>query len=178
MKISTLVVVGAALLLPVSALAQGKKGSSYTPPPYGMAGCGLGSLFFGKAEDNKAGQQIVAAYLNDAVFPQTSAITSGTSNCEDSAGGSAEALRKERETYVSVNLNDLSKDASKGDGNYLRGLAEMIGCGSDQQFAAFAAVSQKDHAQIFSDSDASNVTGRFIAKARETEDLRGCVVGN
>jgi hypothetical protein len=87
-------------------------------------------------------------------------------------------LRKERETYVSVNLNDLSKDASKGDGNYLRGLAEMIGCGTDQEFASFAAVSQKDHAQIFSDSDASNVTGRFIAKAKETDALRGCVVGN
>jgi hypothetical protein len=74
-----------------------------------------------------------------------------------------------------MNLGDLSKEASQGEGNHLRGLAEMIGCGNDSQFEVFAAVAQTEHDVIFSDTVASNVANRFVAKAKETDALQTCL---
>lgn len=184
MNFSITTLVAASLLFSTAAFAQGKKQApqkNYSLPPYGMAGCGLGAVIFSgdntgmNINNNAMGPQLLAATTNNYVFPQSSAITSGTSNCTDTPAGSEEAFRIERETYVSMNLGDLSKEASKGEGNHLRGLAEMIGCGNDSQFEVFAAVAQTEHDVIFSDTVASNVANRFVAKAKETVALQSCL---
>ena len=45
---------------------------------YGLAGCGIGALVF---EDKTGKIQLVAATLNGISSHQTSALSSGTSNC-------------------------------------------------------------------------------------------------
>jgi hypothetical protein len=182
MKLVQSFVVIASVIASTAAFAQGKKtGQSYRLPPYGMAGCGLGSVIFSgdntglNIKNNAMGPQLLAATTNNYFFPQTSAITSGTSNCTDTPAGSEEAYRMERETFVSMNLGDLNKEASKAEGNHLRGLAEMIGCGEESQFLVFAAAAQAGHGVIFSDANPANVSQRFIETARASDALKGCV---
>lgn len=96
-----------ASLFSVSALAAAN---------YGEAGCGLGSIVMGKD-----GNQILAATSNGIGF-QVFAISSGTSNC-DQIGGSAQVPM-----YIEVNRIALAKDAARGEGETLAGLAQILGC--------------------------------------------------
>jgi len=56
----------------------GSAGSAHAQP-YGMAGCGLGSIAFGN--DQTMFKQVLAATTNGTFGTQTFGITSGTSNC-------------------------------------------------------------------------------------------------
>jgi hypothetical protein len=90
---------------------------------YGMAGCGLGSLLFGN--DNTTLMQILAATTNNILFPQTFAITSGTSNC--TAGGVVKAER-EQAAFAEVNFQDLKRNMASGGGEYLTSFSTLLGC--------------------------------------------------
>lgn len=176
---------------------------TYRLPAYGMAGCGLGTLVFDNSRNRSdKGSQLVQAGLNDIGFVvgffqsvlqnpgfalapgtlisgptsgyQSSSITTGTSNCDDSPA-SAEERRMERETYVAVNFNDLSKESAQGKGDRLQSLAEILGCGDERSFPTFAQVTQTHHAEIFSDSEPANVTARILTKAQANSDLRSCL---
>lgn len=107
---------------------------------YGMAGCGLGSLII--KDDNKI--QILAATLNSTGI-QTLGITSGTSNCLPAS--KAAQLQKQK-TFVQENLENLRRDMVKGDGEYLKAYAEVLGCQS-QAYGSFAQFAQTEHAQLF-----------------------------
>lgn len=85
---------------------------------YGMAGCGLGSLILG---DKPGKVQIVSALLN-SWGSQTSAITTGTSNCTESAGSMAD-LR-----YIEDNRQALQSEVAQGDGETVVGLLQLWGC--------------------------------------------------
>jgi hypothetical protein len=102
---------------------------------YGMAGCGLGSMAFGK-DNGKI--QIVAATLNGTGV-QTFGITSGTSNCVDN-GAMASAM------YIAVNQEALKKDIARGSGESLNGLSQIMKCG-DQ--TALNSALQKNFNTIF-----------------------------
>ena len=104
---------------------------------YGMAGCGIGALAF-KDEPGKI--QIVAATLNDIIVPQTSAITTGTSNCYD--GGSDSAVYQ----YIDSNKDVLRADISRGKGETLSGLLSMMGC---PESAVADSALQKNYGRIF-----------------------------
>lgn len=169
------------ILLPVPLHAHAEKNNSnqkYKAPAYGMAGCGPASVILdGPALKNNSFLQMLGATtnLNIVYYSYTGALTTGTSNCNDAALTSAEAKKIEREAYVSMNLNELNKQAAQGDGSHLRGLAEIIGCGSEIQFELFAAVAQMEHAEIFSDSNGSNVTNRLIGKLKDSDSLDSCL---
>ncbi len=90
---------------------------------YGMAGCGLGAILFGK--DNTTGMQILAATTNGTFFNQTFAITSGTSNC--SQGGVMKAER-EQAAFAEVNFQDLKANMAAGGGEFLTSFATLLGC--------------------------------------------------
>jgi hypothetical protein len=105
-------------------MADGLKGTG----KYGAAGCGLGSMVFA---DQKGPIQILAATTNDAIFPQTSAISSGTSNCfEDGV-----ALKdKEQEFFANTNFESLHQEMAQGQGENLKAFAYLFGCqGTDVQ---------------------------------------------
>lgn len=93
--------------------------SSAMAANYGTAGCGLGAVIF-KDEPGKI--QILAATVNNLVSPQTSAITSGTSNCYD--GGSKE----EAKLFIAVNQEALRNDISRGNGETLASLSRILKC--------------------------------------------------
>jgi hypothetical protein len=85
---------------------------------YGVAGCGLGSIVFGP----KPGPiQIVAATLN-AIGYQTFAISTGTSNCDVPQMGQQAAV------FIEVNRQILAKDAARGQGETVEGLAAILNC--------------------------------------------------
>ena len=85
---------------------------------YGMAGCGLGSVVFG---DKPGMIQIVAATLNGTGI-QTFGISSGTSNCGES-GKMARANQ-----FINVNKVALENDLSRGAGESVSALSEVMGC--------------------------------------------------
>ncbi|NBX16787.1 MAG: DUF3015 domain-containing protein [Proteobacteria bacterium] len=177
MKKTVIALVAAATFAPALSVAQDKKAkkASYQTPNYGMAGCGLGSTVFGK--NNSMGPQLSAATTNNTFFPGSYPITTGTSNCSDGVEGSAGTFRMESETFISVNLGTLNKEAAQGEGDHLRSLAEIVGCGADEQFTTFASVTQTGHTEIFSDAVPANVATRLIDKVKQDETLQNCVRG-
>jgi hypothetical protein len=89
---------------------------------YGEAGCGLGSIVMGKD-----GNQVLGATTNGTSGSQTFGISSGTSNCiDDGAMKSAMAVP----AFIEVNKIALAKDAARGEGETLAGLAQLMGCNS------------------------------------------------
>lgn len=109
------------LALAVGMLVMLVAGSAHAQ--YGMAGCGLGAMLFGK--DNSTGMQILAATTNGTFGSQTFGITSGTSNC--SQGGVIKAER-EQAAFAEVNFQDLKANMAAGGGEFLSSLATLLGC--------------------------------------------------
>ena len=115
-KLMLLAVVAFGVSLASSARAQAK---------YGTAGCGLGSIVFGA----KPGFiQVLAATTNGTFGSQTFGITSGTSNCVDSAP-SAVGTR----TFIQANREALAKDIARGQGETIANLSTLAGCKSPAQ---------------------------------------------
>jgi hypothetical protein len=121
-----------------SAYAQGKKVRAGS---YGDAGCGLGSIVFGS---EKGPVQIVAATLNGTGV-QTIGMSFGTSNCSNAFT-----------SYVETNKDAIAKDMSRGEGETLAGLLEVMGC---EDKAAASNALQSNYNTIFPSSavDAKDV---------------------
>ena len=126
-------------LLSSSAFAENVEqqlGVRQTASAYGPAGCGLGSLIF---EPDSGFTQIFAATTNGTSGNQTFAISTGTSNCDDSSGGTASA-----KAFVETNRAAIAKDIARGRGETLASLSELAGCSG-----AVGATLQKNFKQIF-----------------------------
>ena len=109
---------------------------------YGEAGCGLGSMLFGKT----AGPvQILAATTNNTVYNQAFGISSGTSNCDAKGFDTA---KLEQEQYVSNNFSGLAKEMATGEGEQLSALAGLLSCPAAEQ-SRFNTVTQRNYETIF-----------------------------
>ncbi len=104
---------------------------------YGDAGCGLGSVVMGKD-----GNQILAATTNGTSYSNIFGITSGTSNCVD---GGTVAINREVPLFIEVNRIALAKDAARGQGETLAGLAQLMGC----QEQTFGQAMKSNYDSIF-----------------------------
>jgi hypothetical protein len=135
-------------------------------PTYGMAGCGLGSMIFTK---NSRSEQWIAAIINDAFLPQSSAISTGTSNCVDV---DEEQSQAEQEIFVDSNFHALRIDAARGDGESLRAYAELLGCYKEGLFDTFASLSQGQYPFIFSDSQPQSVAERYRDALKRSRALK------
>ncbi len=124
-----------------SASAKGIAGRANTGG-YGMAGCGLGSIVF--PENNK--MQILAATTNGTFGSQTLGITFGTSNCD---GGSLLASKEKVEQYVAANQEMLKNEISRGNGETLNGLADLVGANNREQFGNYL---KSNYSKIFAKS--------------------------
>lgn len=120
----------------------GLRGSKQT---YGPAGCGLGSMIF---EPDSGFTQIFAATTNGTSGNQTFGITSGTSNCDDSSGGTESA-----KAFVQTNRVALAKDIARGRGETINSLSELAGC---QSPAPVGRELQKNFKVIFPNAQASD----------------------
>jgi hypothetical protein len=134
---------------------------------YGAAGCGLGSMVFGASE---GAVQILAATTNNAIFPQTFAITSGTSNC----GSTAFALDGTR-VFIEGNKEALAKDISRGSGETVLTLSYVAQC---KDAGAVATALQQNFAVIFPAADASTPAVReTIIHLLRSDASLGCRLG-
>lgn len=115
--------------------------------PYGMAGCGIGALVFG---DQPGKVQIAAGILNNLISPQTSAITSGTSNCYEAGGNAAADL------YIEANKIALQEDVARGQGETLAGLLTIWNCNNAGQVGS---VLQQNYNQIFASPASVEIKG-------------------
>jgi hypothetical protein len=105
---------------------------------YGMAGCGLGALVFGK--ENTTLKQVLAATTNGSFGTQTFGITSGTSNC---TSGGVVALRREQTAFAEVNFQDLKRNMAMGGGEFLASFSTLLGCEEAAKPVLFRLVQQK-----------------------------------
>jgi hypothetical protein len=121
--------------------------TAHADDTYGTAGCGLGSILFG---DNPGIVQIFAATTNGISANQTFAITTGTSNCEDTA-----ASAENTKAFVQANREAVAKDIARGSGETISSLATLAGC-SDA--GAVGATLQKNFKSIFPSEQVSDVT--------------------
>src|SRR5690606_16613688 len=85
--------------------------------PYGMAGCGLGSVLIGKK-----GNQIFASTTN-GTGTQSFGISSGTSNCVTATEQTAML-----KNFIEANRQALITDMAKGQGEALVTLSNIYGC--------------------------------------------------
>lgn len=108
--------------------------------PWGMAGCGLGSLLF--EDDNP---QISAATTNGTLLNQGFALSSGTSNCYTPK--QAAAVRMQEDFFV-ANLGTLSKEMARGEGASLVAMGKLFGC-NEQASASVGQVVKESYGRIF-----------------------------
>lgn len=130
----------------VLALASGGVlSTAHAKEGYGTAGCGLGSLLFG----NEPGfVQVIAATLNGTGV-QTFGITTGTSNCVDTASGSAGA-----KAFIQANRETVAKEIARGSGETISSITALAGC---QDSAAVGTTLQQSFNQIFPNEQVSDV---------------------
>jgi hypothetical protein len=95
--------------------------NSFAKDTYGKAGCGLGSMLFG--DNPKWWAQTFAATTNGTSANQTFAISSGTSNCDQSKPG-----KKSAKAFIETNREALAKDISKGAGETIQSLSKIGEC--------------------------------------------------
>jgi hypothetical protein len=146
---------------PKKSAKKGKKkggddeGGSYQAP-YGMAGCGLGSVVI--KSDTKF-PQITAATLNGTGY-QTSAIScSHSSNCKKEDKDTAQM---EQAVFVAANLRALEVDVSSGGGEYTHAFAQVLGCTGEGQYDRFLEMSRTNYSTIFSSSDPQEVYENYL----------------
>lgn len=158
-----------------SAMAQTKKATkSGTPPPaatadgdvpWGMGGCGIWNWVI---KDKEQGPQIAVWALNNFVFGfQTSAITSGTSNCVDYG---TKMSSNDQEVFVTVNLASLQKEAAQGKGEHLDTLAAIFGC---QDKEGFAQLSQSRYEAIFANEKPETVLENYKSEIKSSKAVCG-----
>ncbi len=109
---------------------------------YGDAGCGLGSLIFGKTPGPV---QILAATTNGTSQNQSFAITSGTSNCDKESA--LVVAKVEQVRFADSNFASLAKESAAGQGERLTTLAGLMGCSAVAP--EFARFTQRHYETIF-----------------------------
>lgn len=151
-----------------SAFAKSASKETSYQTPYGMNGCGLWSLII---QGKDQGSQLGIFALKTLVFPdfQTSAISTGSSNCVNS--GTRQAMLDEQNVFVQVNLDVLEKEAAQGQGETLESFSELLGC---KDHKAFAEWSQSNYHLIFSQRDPGSVIENYRLQLHSNEQTFEC----
>lgn len=92
--------------------------------PYGMGGCGLGSMVFADKKDDTTSQ--ILAVTTNGLATNTFAISTGTSNCVTATERTAKI-----KNFIEANYDSLITDMAKGQGDSVATLSGFYGCSSD-----------------------------------------------
>lgn len=137
-----------AMMLSGVAYSAEKKGSGSEElsPNGGSDECGLGW----QVTKNKTLMGTSTRGTTNVYLSPTWSMTSGTSGCEkhDFAKKDAESVK-----YVATNFYSLKADMAQGQGEYLAGLAILLGC-DGQSMAGFESAVQKNFKSITNGADA------------------------
>jgi len=160
---------GLLLTLPLLAQAGGNPPaapSQRVPAADAGSGCGLGSLMF---EGNTGvGAHAIAMTTNGSLLNNTFGMSSGTLGCDPEI---PVRYRGER-VYISANMTRLAEDVSRGQGEILAGLAEMMGI-ADADKSAFYSLTQRNFGRIFPSeaATADQVMGALLATLKADPQL-------
>ncbi len=111
---------------------------------YTSAGCGFGAMIF-KGKSGKV-QLILAATTNGSFGSQTFGISSETLDC--SADGVVKNDSR-ADVYAAVNFQNIQRDIAMGGGEFVDGLASLMGYQTAQQQRAFAKLAQANYERVF-----------------------------
>lgn len=140
-SLSAVVVAAAMAALPITSQAAGGDED--------VGSCGWGS----KVWDGQAGlaAKVLAVTTNGTFGNQTFAITSGTSGCTQD--GTVKSNWK-LSSFVEDNKSKLARDLSRGSGETLDAVVQLIGV-SEQDKAAFVQSTRDNMARIFPSAESS-----------------------
>lgn len=124
--------------------AKKKKKKKAFTRNYGMAGCGLGSVVMGKR-----GGQVSAGTTNGTAYNQMFGITFGTLNCIDPKKNVA---TNKVDSYLKGNTGMLAIDMVRGQGEYMNGVADILGCEDKKRFRT---VLKTNYDEVFPSYDQS-----------------------
>jgi hypothetical protein len=112
---------------------------------------------------------VLAATTNWLFGTQTFGISSGTSNCGSTSGAHATRV------FVEANREALAKDVSRGSGETIGTLSEMLGC---QDAKAVGATLQKNFSTVFPTENVSNeqVTTAILDTLKR-DKMAACKIG-
>lgn len=127
--------------------------------PYGMAGCGLGSMII-----PRNGAQIFAATTNGTGV-QTVGITLGTSNCVDD---SSSQVASKMDKYIHGNKAQFEGDVAKGNGETIVALSQVMGCSESAQLGKTL---KANYQNIFSEVNTNIVTDNIITVIQNDDQL-------
>lgn len=127
-------------------------------------GCGLGTMLWGDHADGSSVSQAFQATTNGSFGAQTFGVSSGTSECKQP---SSFVRNDELNKFVRLNMDNLAKDISKGSGESLDTLAELLKIAPEQK-ARFVANLQANFSRIYSSEkvEFADVVDGIIAASR------------
>lgn len=123
--------------------------------PYGLSGCGLGSVLIGKK-----GGQIFASTTNGTASNQLFGISSGTLNCVD---GPTNEVAQNMDKFIQANQSSLNADIARGNGETISALHQVMGCKGDSK--TFGQTLKSNYNTIYQDdsAQANEVTDGIIS---------------
>lgn len=143
---------------------------SIAAEPYGMAGCGLGSMV--PVWKNDIGQ-ILAATTNGSFSSQTFGITSGTSNCTTDGLVKREIAQ---EVFIASNEEPLELETTQGSGERIRAVASLLGC--PKHAVELGKLMKENHTYLFpktkleNESRSKEILSRLKTQISSDETLR------
>lgn len=143
--------------------AESSSSESSSSEPYGMAGCGLGSMLLGSDDGF---MQVFAATTNGTFASQTFGISTGTSNCVERGVVTA---NKEQEAFFEMNFANIKSDMASGEGEYLAAVGSLFGC-SETVEADLASFSQQNYSQIVPNQETTPVQALYSYKMAVSMD--------
>jgi len=133
----------------VAGLAVMSAGLSGTALAGNSSGCGVGALIF----EGQSGvvPNVLAMTTNGTYSNATSGMSTGSIGCESDG---LVLNEHERNLYAAANLRNLKHDMAQGQGEYLDGLASLMGV-SEADRAAFRTRTQAQLPVLLKADDAS-----------------------
>ncbi|NVJ49766.1 MAG: DUF3015 domain-containing protein [Gammaproteobacteria bacterium] len=132
-------------------------------------GCGLGAQVF----KGKSGtvSHVLAATTNGTSGNQTFGMTSGTLGCDSSRTIQVATL------YMDSNIDKVASDMSKGDGEALNALAELMGIESKDK-AHFNALLKNNFAKVFTSNETTSdeAIQNIVALMKQDDVLKSYAV--
>lgn len=129
-------------------------------------GCGWGAMAF-EGKDGTV-SHVLAATTNGTFGNQTFGMTSGTAGCDTSTAISTAALNQ----FLDSNIDKVAYDMSRGSGEALESLANLMGIAAEDKTTFFNAT-KANFDRIFSTADATReaVVNSLVAVMQEDANL-------
>ena len=127
----------------------------------GAQTCGIGPKVLG---GKGMLSQVLVQFTNVTLLPSNAvSVTVGTSGCGYSGLVQADAPRL---NYVRINYDNLAEDAAKGEGHYISGFAQLMGCSQNAEMILTNTV-QENFADLFNDASGQPKSDHFFFSIKE-----------